>query len=224
MATFDTETTGLDTQSDRIVQAAFCLVGDGEETMVNQWLLNPGVDIPAAATAVHGITTERARAEGGHPLHVLDHLRRYVRETKERGWPLVVCNAPYDLSLLAAELLRHGLDPLTEDDLPNIIDPLVLDNGVDKYRKGSRKLVDLCAHYDARIDGAHDAKHDAMAAARVAYRIGSRFPVVGEASPGVLQAMQRGWFRERAESLDRYFKKVGKPGVDNFDWPMRGAA
>ncbi|MDX9759978.1 MAG: 3'-5' exonuclease [Bacteroidota bacterium] len=56
LAFFDLETTGINTQSDRIIEIAVvkCLP-QGNTTDLHS-LLNPEIPIPAAATAVHGIT------------------------------------------------------------------------------------------------------------------------------------------------------------------------
>ena len=65
LAVFDTETTGLDTRGSRIVTAYVGLIdASGQVTECAEWLTNPGVMIPEAATAVHGVTNERARADG----------------------------------------------------------------------------------------------------------------------------------------------------------------
>ncbi len=66
---FDTETTGVDPSGDRLVTAALVWraepQADGVRPQsVTTWLADPGVEIPEAAAAVHGVTTERARAEG----------------------------------------------------------------------------------------------------------------------------------------------------------------
>jgi DNA polymerase-3 subunit epsilon len=53
-----------------------------------------------------------------------------------------------------------------------VVDPLVIDKWLDRYRKGSRKLEAICAHYGAVLDEAHDADFDAHRgrAARVVHR------------------------------------------------------
>ena len=62
MVGFDTETTGISTTNDRIVTAAL-ITRTGSDVALRTWLIDPGVPIPAAASAVHGITTEYARRE-----------------------------------------------------------------------------------------------------------------------------------------------------------------
>lgn len=62
---FDLETTGTDVETDRIVTAAVVrLEADGSVSRERTWLLDPGVAIPEQASAIHGISTERARAHG----------------------------------------------------------------------------------------------------------------------------------------------------------------
>lgn len=59
-------------------------------------------------------------------------------------------NARYDLSLLDRECRRYAVESISEllGDAPApVIDPLVIDKHVDKYRKGKRALHALCAHY-----------------------------------------------------------------------------
>ena len=57
LAVFDTETTGLDTRGSRIVTAYVGLIdASGQVTECAEWLTNPGVMIPEAATAVHGLS------------------------------------------------------------------------------------------------------------------------------------------------------------------------
>ena len=60
---FDTETTGVDVDNDRIVTAAL-VRRDATGTHVRSWLIDPGVDIPEAAAAIHGVSTEHAREHG----------------------------------------------------------------------------------------------------------------------------------------------------------------
>jgi len=57
---FDTETTGLDTAKARILQVGAVKISNGriDETQTFQQYVNPGVPIPAANTAIHGIRDE----------------------------------------------------------------------------------------------------------------------------------------------------------------------
>lgn len=64
LGVFDLETTGIETETSRIVSAYVGVVDAFGAPKGVSWLADPGVEIPAQASAVHGITTERARAEG----------------------------------------------------------------------------------------------------------------------------------------------------------------
>lgn len=108
LAAFDTETTGVDVETDRIVSAAV-VVQDaaGSRPRVTRWLVNPGVPVPAGATAVHGLTDEHLQRNGRWPSPVMDEIARVLGEQAAAGRPLVVMNAPFDLTLLDRELRRH---------------------------------------------------------------------------------------------------------------------
>jgi DNA polymerase-3 subunit epsilon len=68
MVAFDLESTGVDTDTARIVTACVALIQPGQPVEPMTWLLDPGIEIPEAASAIHGITTERGRNEG-QPAH-----------------------------------------------------------------------------------------------------------------------------------------------------------
>ena len=112
LAVFDLETTGVDVRTARIVTAYLgVLDASGEVVSSRSWMADPGIEIPEGAAAVHGITTERARADGRPAAVVVAEVLAELRSVLERGLPLVVYNAPYDLTLLAHEAVRHGLEP-----------------------------------------------------------------------------------------------------------------
>jgi DNA polymerase III epsilon subunit-like protein len=134
-------------------------------------------------------------------------------------------NAAFDLTMLDREARRHGIKPLADvvgDDL-RVVDPRVLDKKIDPYRRGSRKLEDLCRHYQVALDGAHSADADAIAACRVAWRIAVQEPRIGEAPLSALHVWQVSWAREQAESLAEYFRRT--PGKESWadgvrtEWP-----
>lgn len=68
---FDVETTGEEPDQARIVSATLVLVGASRPSHEFRLLIDPGVEIPAASTAFHGITTGQARAEGRTPADAL---------------------------------------------------------------------------------------------------------------------------------------------------------
>jgi DNA polymerase III subunit epsilon len=183
LAGLDIESTSTNVQEARTAQICLALVAPGRPTDIRTALIDPGVDMPAEATAVHGLTTERLQAEGGKPAEVLDVYLADTASAIRSGMPLVIMNAPYDLTVLDREARRHGL-PTLEDRLGGqiapVLDPMVLDKRLIKYRKrvgpgqGARCLKTLCQVYRVPWDDelAHGAEYDALQAARVVWRIG----------------------------------------------------
>jgi len=223
IAAFDLETTGVSTSDDRIV-TAYVGVLDASGSVVDErrWLADPGIEIPAGATAVHGVTTERARAEGRDAREVVGEIVEALRALLSAGIPVVAYNASYDLSLLRHEAIRHGLDPIA--DPSPIVDPLVIDKKVDTYRRGKRTLDIVAAHYGVELTDAHDAAADAIAAGRIALAIADRFARDLPATLPELHDAQAAWAAEQAADLTRYFVKIGKFSPDekiDGSWPIK---
>ncbi|GAA1653297.1 exonuclease domain-containing protein [Microbacterium flavum] len=218
---FDLETTGIDVLTDRIVTAHVGLLGpDGTVQRARSWIADPGVEIPEGATAVHGITTEHARAHGRPAADVVAEIVAELRDLFAGGVPVVAYNAPYDFSLLKYEALRHGISAI-ETPAP-VIDPLVLDKAHDRYRRGKRTLEVVAAHYEVALVGAHDAAADAIAAGRVAQALARRFALTGPAWE--LHTQQVAWARAQAESLTEYFVRIGRIDAEtplDGRWPIR---
>lgn len=219
---FDTETTGVDTRSARIVSAFVGRLDDhGQLLEEHSWLIDPEVEIPWQAQRVHGISTERARREGRRAPEALGEILELLRRAFDSQTPVVAYNAPYDLSILDAEAQRHGLQPLVNPS--PVIDPLVIDKAVDRFRRGKRTLTDACHHYGVALDDAHQASADAVAAGLVAQAVAGRFPEQLDIPAQQLHTEQIGWAREQADSFIDYMRN--KRGLTDFwtsgAWPVR---
>ena len=223
---FDLESTGVSPEKDRIVTACVVQCGGNQPVASATWMADPGIEIPEGAAAVHGISTERARAEGRPAGEVVEQVVTALTAVVLSGIPVVAMNAAYDLTMLDREARRHGVQPLADtvgSDM-RVVDPFVLDKHVDPYRRGKRTLTDLCRHYQVPLDAAHDAAADAVAACRVAWRIASTHAAIGTASLDDLHKQQTEWARQQAESLADYFRSTpGKEDRARFvrgDWPL----
>ncbi|MFJ3877517.1 3'-5' exonuclease [Streptomyces sp. NPDC090077] len=225
LVAFDLETTGTDVETDRIVTAAVVrLEPDGAVASERTWLLDPGVAIPEQASAIHGISTEHAREHGAPAASAVEEIAGAVAEGLRSGTPLVVMNARYDLSLLDRECRRYGIESVSErlGSVPSpVIDPLVIDKHIDKYRKGKRALHALCAHYGVSLEDAHDARADAVAAARVVRRIGEKHRPVGLMPLADLHGLQVRAAAEQSASLQAYLRRTADPSaVVEPSWPL----
>lgn len=223
LAAFDVESTGVDPQNDRIVTATVALVGGGRPTEETSWLADPGVEIPSGATAVHGITTERARSEGRPSIEVVEEITALLSGALGEGVPIVAFNARYDLTMLDRESRRHGVAPLIDrigdSQRLIVVDPLIIDKQLDRFRKGKRTLEVVCAHYGVDLKDAHSADADAIAGARLAWRMGEKFPELAVDLPE-LHRLQVGWAAEQAASLEKYFRSQGKNESIERAWPV----
>lgn len=100
---FDLETTGVDTQSDRIVQLAFLKVGmDGKKTELTS-LVNPEMPIPEEATEVHGISDEDVKNAPTFK-QLVDKIIDFIK-----GCDIASFNGNrFDIPLLMSEINRVG--------------------------------------------------------------------------------------------------------------------
>lgn len=225
MTGFDLETTSPDPQTARIVTGAVVRYGGGRPNAAQVWLSDVGgAEIPADATRIHGYTTEAARTAGRPAPEVVEEITTALAEAAELGRPLVIMNAPYDLTVLDREARRYGVTPLTDRVSPHVLDPRVLDKQVSTYRRGSRTLSALCRHYVVRLDGAHSCEADAVAACDVVWKIANRYPRLARRPLAELHADQVGWAREQNERLQAHFaatpgKESLAPGV-RLEWPL----
>jgi DNA polymerase-3 subunit epsilon len=221
LAGYDCETSSNDPREAFLVSAALVDTDGSART----WLVHPGDrEIPEGAVAVHGITTERARAEGVRPEEALEEIADALAGHLLAGRGLVIFNAPFDLCVLAEELRRYGMKTL-EDRLSGapatIVDPLVIDRGADPYRRGKRNLGAMCEFYGVRLTDAHTAHGDAAACLELAREIGARRPELAALDLADLHERQAAWAREftrsRQEWLDR--RRPGHGTVVDGDWP-----
>lgn len=114
---FDTETTGLpkswkapvsDTGNwPHIVQLAWALFDEtGKQVAFRDHIIKPeGFVIPESATAIHGISTERALKEGQPSAEVLKEFCVAV----QGATCLVAHNLDFDEKMIRVELIRQGM-------------------------------------------------------------------------------------------------------------------
>ncbi len=207
---FDTETTGLDLEEARIIQAA--VVGDKEKVT----FINPGIEIPADAVAIHGITNEFVANNGLLPK---DGILEIWKQLTDQNKAIVGCNLQFDLTIFDRECRRYGIPPINFNSRL-IYDVLVLDRGLDKYRRGSRKLTALAEHYGVPRDKAHDALGDVKMTIGVLEKMKEKFPEIDSWSPAELMAMQQKFHKDWAINYINWCRNNGREGVViNLDFP-----
>ncbi len=152
IAFFDLETTGIDIANDRIVEISILKIDiSGKE----EWLssrINPGIPIPAAATAIHGITNADV-ANAPSFTNMASSFASFIGDADIAGYNAL----RFDVPLLAEEFLRAGID--FDFKTRKYIDVQVI-----FHKKEQRTLVAAYQFYcDKQLDDAHSAKADTQA-------------------------------------------------------------
>lgn len=159
---FDTETTGTNPESDRIVTAAAVHFRDGQPVESRSWLLRIDIPIPSRATEVHGITDEMSQSQGLEQAEALTEIHAFLTSN---NLPLVAFNSSFDIAMLNMNMKRLNLPALTEPISPPIICPYVVDKQFNKYVRGKnqRRLMPTIERYGLTFDEAnwHGAEADA---------------------------------------------------------------
>ena len=178
LVVLDTETTGLDPQSDRVIDIGAVRLGPGleiEERFVT--LVDPGVPIPLFISRLVGITDDDVHGAPTFP-QALGELREFAGDAV-----LVGHNVGFDREHLAAGARRAGLPPLANRWFDTLEAALLL------YPELDRHALPLLAAEFGIERQAHRALPDAETAAEVLQRLSARAAGLGAAERRLLEAV-----------------------------------
>lgn len=172
----DTETTGTDPHTARIVQFGAVKMHNGR--ILQGWpkrqRLNPGIAIPEGASRVHGITDEMVADKPRFSDIASQIAVLFDEETIVVGYNLLA----FDWPILCLAFVEAGMDAPT---VGALIDPLVhiRRHSIGKYWKGSgrHRLGNVAQRYDIKLPkgwSEHSADADAWLAGRVLWGIRDR--------------------------------------------------
>lgn len=154
---FDTETTGTSTVKDRVIElCAIKIMPDKTRDTIVQ-LFNPETEIPAAATAIHGITNEMVKNEPPFRDKAKE-IARFFSGCDLSGYNI----ARFDIPIMVEEFLRAGLEanPLEN---AKVIDAMSI-----FFKKEPRTLSAALKFYaDQELEDAHSAEADVEASIKV---------------------------------------------------------
>lgn len=180
---FDTETTGLpknynapssdlENWSCRLVQIAWIMADENKKPFaMSNFIIKPdGFEIPKESSDVHGITTEKALAEG----HDLKKVMYYFLGAARCADKIVGHNISYDMHVAGAELIRTwGKDYI--ESIPTIC---TMKSSIEfcaipgKYGNKFPKLQELHKKlFGSEFDDAHDAMADILATQKCFYEL-----------------------------------------------------
>ena len=168
----DTETTGLDPAAGHRIVEIGCveLVNYVATGRTFQRFINPEMEMPAEALAIHGLTDEFL-AQKPIFAEVADAFMEFIDEST-----LVIHNAEFDLGFINAELERLGRAPMAAE------------RAVDTVRIARRKFPGAPASLDAlcrrfQIDNAERALHGALLDAKLLAEV--YIELIGGRQPGL---------------------------------------
>lgn len=218
MTPFDLETTSPDPEQARIVEAYIGRVHNGsghppfEPYLV---LVNPGVEIPAEASAIHHYDTAYLREFGQDAAASIEEIAARLAASLLEGIPIVGHNVgTYDLTVIDRECRRYGLATLadrTSGVVSPVLDTKILSKHVDPYRRRvsqqqGAQVLKTCAEV-FRIpwsdDAAHGARYDALISARVAWRMGAIAVMPKDQRPKLASNASRDLFDHLAVPLSQ---------------------
>lgn len=149
---FDLETTGVNIATDRIVEISILKVFPNGNKESKTWLVNPEIEIPAEAAAIHGITNEKVVMEPTFKELAIT-VNDMIYDCDLAGFN----SNRFDIPLLAEELMRAGID----FDMKN---RKAIDVQVIFHKKEQRTLSAGYQFYCGKnLDDAHSAEADTNA-------------------------------------------------------------
>lgn len=202
LVVLDTETTGTNPDTDRIVELAFIQIGpDGSR---KSWVqrFNPGVAIPPGATAVHGISDADVAAEPRFNTGLAHNLSKGFSGCDFAGY-----HVNFDLRILAAEMARAGV-------LWTYQDAHILDARALWLMLEPRTLTDAVRHFcKTTHDDAHGALADIEATIAVLEAQSGRL-----APESTVESLSRATFPDHYTKLDSrgLFRRKGDDVVIGF--------
>lgn len=226
IAILDLETTGTNLALDRIVEIAIVKVNpDGTKT-VKRKLINPEMKIPAASSAVHGITDEMVR-DAPTFRAVANEIRQFVEHCDLAGYN----SNRFDWPLLMEEFLRAG----QEFDLSQrrMVDVQKIFHVMEPRTLGAAYKF----YCGKTLENAHSAEADATATWEILLSQVERYPQLGKNVDSIMQFLgddpivdfARRFIFENGVEVFNFGKHKGRPVADvlkqepqYYDWMMKG--
>lgn len=190
----DTETTGLDVASCRLVQISAVRVVGGavEPGQTFDRLVNPGIPIPAPATTVHGITDDMV-ADARSFAEIKPEIDAFFGESV-----LIGQSVGFDLAVLLRETQLAGLTWRQ----PQFLDTKLLAAALDPEAREFGLDV-LAARLGVPVTDRHHALGDALVTAEVFARLIPRLAEAGIRTLGDAEARSNAQTRIRARHADQ---------------------
>ena len=169
---FDTETTGLDTESNDIIQIAATEIINGEIGEMFEVYIDTEQDL-RESQKIHGISQEYLKTNGIDRIKALNDFIRFAN-----GCPLIAHNVKFDKAILLANLQRSGI----ANDLKNSLwfDSIEIASRL-YLNLSSYKLEYLIEHLGIEGTNSHNALDDVKATANLILKLNQKISQTSEA-------------------------------------------
>lgn len=188
----DIETTGLNPQSDKIIEIGAIRYQNGEKTEEFSSLVNPYMDLPDKIVELTGITSKEVK-KASEEKQVLEDFLAFAKEDILLGH-----NIGFDYSFLKTAMLRLGWEFER-----NGIDTLALCR-IFHRELTSKSLERMCKYYNISNKNAHRALEDARTAAILYHKLIDSF---GEGQQEIFQAIPLKYQPKKREPITPRQKK-----------------
>jgi len=152
----DTETTGLSSYDNYVIELAAVKVEGGRIVDRFERLIKPGKPIPAIATSVHHITNEMVENKPSFK-EVMDDFLEFIGDGI-----FVAHNAAFDWRFINEELKRNGGSELSNSRMCTIQLAKIAIPGLDSY-----KLESLTKYFNTKASNTHRAMDDVEATTEI---------------------------------------------------------
>lgn len=201
LAFIDLETTGLNISTDRIIEIAIVKILPNGERIVKHKLINPEMDIPAAATAVHGITNEKVKDMPTF-RQIANEIKQFLDNADLGGFN----SNRFDIPMLMEEFLRVGIDFPMDD-------RKMLDAQKVFHMMEQRTLIAAYKFYcDCHLEEAHSARADAEATCEVLLAQIERYENIGTTVESIVK------FTGEDNFVDFSRRFIMQDGIETFNF------
>jgi DNA polymerase III subunit epsilon len=214
----DLETTGTDTANDRIVEISLVKLYPDKREEISTFRINPGIPIPAEASAVHGITDEDVKDKPSFSA-LASSLLGILSNSDLCGYNLI----KFDFPLLRMEFARNNIEFNTLN--VNLIDPMRI--FMKNEPRDLTAALKFYCHED--LEQAHSAEADTLAAKKILLAQIEKYEDVPGTVSGLsaycLEGQKRNAditgkliYNEKDEIVFSFGKHKGERVIDNADY------
>lgn len=226
IAFIDLETTGINITTDKIIELAIIKILPDGSKQVKRKLINPQMPIPAASSAIHGITDDMVK-DAPTFKQVANEIKQFIDNCDIGGYN----SNRFDVPMLIEEFMRAALDFSTEGRMMVDVQKIF-------HLMEQRTLSAAYRFYcDRCLEDAHSAESDAHATWEVLLAQIERYPHIGDTLETIVKFtgednivdFARRFIKVEGVEIFNFGKHKGKPVAEvlklepqYYDWMMKG--